>query len=139
MRHRFPALLCIAALLAACSSPMRPQEQMLPAMPDARGAAPAAIAGGGRLVVRVRVPSARVRADYIGPSTARISIDITGPTNFKKTASLRLGATGCKSKLMTLECTLNIPGLKACPSKKPCYTGSVSTFDAAKHVLSSDQ
>ncbi|MBV8154177.1 MAG: hypothetical protein JOY98_07140 [Candidatus Eremiobacteraeota bacterium] len=138
-RFRLPALICTAAMLAACSSPLRPQQSFVPAVAPAGVARSPSAAGSGTLLVRVKVPDQRTRPDYIGPSTARISIAITGPTNFKKTASLKLGATGCKSKVMTLECTLNIPGLKACPSKKPCYTGSVSTFDAAKHVLSSDQ
>jgi streptogramin lyase len=93
----------------------------------------------GALIVRIQVPRNRFKPHYVSPSTASISVKISGPVNFKKTASLKLGATGCKSKLMTLECTLNVPGLKACPTKKPCYTGSVSTYDASKRVLSADQ
>jgi virginiamycin B lyase len=93
----------------------------------------------GTLIVRVTVPRAHLKAHYLSPATASITVKIAGPTNFKKSAALSVAATGCKSKLMSLVCTLVVPALKACPTKKNCYTGSVSTFDAAKHLLSGDQ
>ena len=50
---------------------------------------------------------------------------------------------------MTLECTLQIPNLKNCPTKKHCYTASVATYDAfdaahnkippGAHLLSQEQ
>jgi streptogramin lyase len=34
---------------------------------------------------------------------------------------------------MDLQCALTVPGLKDCPSKKPCYTAAVATYDAFSH------
>jgi streptogramin lyase len=59
-----------------------------------------------------------------------MTVRIEGPTKIKATVGLVLTARGCKSKLMTLACTLVIPHLKACPAKKACYTASVATYDA---------
>jgi hypothetical protein len=140
MKSRFPALLIAAALLAACSSPLNQQQQTLPAVSNPSMASNAVAAHGtGSLVVRVTVPREHLRDHYLSPATRSISVKITGPTNVTKSASLKLGVKGCKSRLVTLACTLNIPGLTACPTKSKCYTGSISTFDAAMHLLSGDQ
>jgi streptogramin lyase len=141
---RLIGLLCFAAVLSACSSSAQTSSQILPGISSTRtasesAAAPSAYRGAGTLIVRVTLARMQLRSHYLGPATAKISVKITGPSNFKKTASLKLTGTGCKSKLMTVECTLNVPGLAACPSKAACYTGSVSTYDAAKHLLSADQ
>jgi virginiamycin B lyase len=147
-KYTLPAA-CLAACLTACSSPSQPQNGMLPGLgaPSAQFVAPQAVAGGtGTLVVRVTDDRTRIRPQYLGPTTKGMTVDITGPTNVKKTVGLGIGPNGCKSALMTLQCTLKVT-LKACPTKKKCYTGTVATYDAfaggkippGAHELSADQ
>jgi virginiamycin B lyase len=148
-RYALPAA-CVAACLTACSSPSQPQNGMLPGLnvSSARMFAPqAAMANGtGTLVIRVTDDRTRMRPQYLGPTTKGMTVDITGPTTLKETVGLTIGATGCHSKLMTLQCTLKVT-LKACPTKKKCYTGTVATYDAfaggkippGAHELSADQ
>ncbi|MBV8374847.1 MAG: hypothetical protein JO302_04995 [Candidatus Eremiobacteraeota bacterium] len=147
-KYALPAA-CLAACLTACSSPPGTHTGMLPGLnaPSARSFAPqAAMPGSGTLVIRITDDRPRIRPDYLGPTTKGMTVDITGPTNVKKTVGLTVGATGCKSALMTLECTLKVT-LTACPTKKSCYTGSVTTYDAfsggkippGAHKLSADQ
>jgi streptogramin lyase len=88
-----------------------------------------------------------MRPDYLSPATRGILVKINGPTKVKKVAGLHVNAGGCHSKVMTVACTLLIPSLKSCPTKNPCYTATVATFDAysggrippGAHELSADQ
>ncbi|MBV8148967.1 MAG: hypothetical protein JO092_07735 [Candidatus Eremiobacteraeota bacterium] len=107
-------------------------------------------ARAGTLIVRVRVARAGLRPDFTSPSTKAMTLKILGPTKVKKTvAGLTVGANGCKSTLMTLQCALTVPGLTNCPTKKTCYTAIVATYDAydkkrnaippGAHLLSNDQ
>jgi virginiamycin B lyase len=112
---------------------------------------PTAVTNGaadtGTLVVRVNVG---VQPDYLSPSTKAMTLKILGPTKIKKTiAGLTIGANGCKSTLMTLQCALKVPGLTPCPSRKNCYTAIVATYDGydakrnaippGAHVLSNNE
>jgi streptogramin lyase len=146
MTVRSVALACSTVLFAACSGGVpRNQSAFLPGGVN-NGAYNNGRIGSGALIVRVRVP---LDPDFISPSTKGMTVDITGPTNVKKTAGLTVGAKGCKSSLTSLQCNLIVPGLTACPSKKNCYTGDIETYDAfnaAKnkipkhaHLLSADQ
>lgn len=83
------------------------------------------------LAVRIGSPN------YIGAGTKSIRIRIAGPTKVRVSGALTVNAKGCKSKLVSIECTLTIP-LSACPTKKRCYTASVATYDAEKHLLSAE-
>lgn len=86
---------------------------------------------------------------YLSPSTKGITVNVTGPASVKKAAGLTVGASGCKSSLMTLQCELKVPGLQACPTARPCYDASVATYDAydsktrkiprGAHALSADE
>ncbi len=143
---RLIALCCATVLLAACSGGVpHSQSAFLPGAVNNGGYNSGRI-GSGTLIVRVRVP---LHPDFISPSTKGMTVEITGPTNLKRTVGLTVGAKGCKSSLMSLQCNLIVPGLAVCPSKKSCYTGTVATYDAfnaAKnkipkhaHLLSADQ
>jgi virginiamycin B lyase len=116
-----------AVLVAGCAG--HGQAGQTPLLPSANAAAQGATTvGTGTLTLRVRLG---LHPDYISPSTKAISVKIAGPTRVKMTvAGLTVGANGCKSSLMTLQCALTIPGLSNCPSKKNCYTATVSTYDA---------
>jgi streptogramin lyase len=107
-----------AALLTACSS-------SLPFAPPL-----ATAQATGTLVLRVRLPRAQTNPDYVSVATKGMTVDITGPTRVRRTVRLTANAKGCHSSLMTRECTLAIPHLALCPSKKNCYVGSVVTYDA---------
>ena len=141
MRVRSVFVAFAAALLAACAG--NAMHGPSPLVPDI--AAPAAT-DTGALTIRVRVP---LHPDVVSPSTKGMTVKIVGPTKFHKTVGLVLNAKGCKSSLMTLECTLQIPNLKNCPTKKHCYTASVATYDAfdavhkkippGAHLLSQEQ
>jgi virginiamycin B lyase len=129
MHMRTAAVLCAIAILAGCSGRMG-QPGLTPTISnDAALAAHAAANGKGALVMRVAMPRGGETPHYISPATQGMSVAITGPTNFKQDAGLVANAKGCKSSLMSVECTLTIPNLTACPSKKNCYTGSVTTYD----------
>lgn len=84
------------------------------------------------LASNANVPQSGIVPSYVGPSTKGMTVDIAGPTTFEKTVSLTLTVKGCKSKLMTLGCTLKI-ALKTCPGKKACYHATVRTYDAYSH------
>jgi streptogramin lyase len=142
MALRVTFTFCTLALLAACSA-RGPLGQPSAFVPSIAGQASR---GAGTLIVRVR---AGTQPDFISSSTEAMTVDINGPTRVKKTVGLTVGANGCKSSLMTLQCTLVVPGLADCPSTKNCYTGTVTTYDAynakhkkippSAHVLSADQ
>jgi streptogramin lyase len=121
MRARFLCLATAVAVLTACGGNQSPSALV----PSA--AIPAATTRTGTLMIRVRRP---LHPDVISPSTKGMTVKIDGPTKFRKTVGLVINASGCRSSLMTLECTLQIPGLKNCPTKKRCYTASVATYDA---------
>ncbi len=87
------------------------------------------LAPAGTLVVRVTENRAERSPHYLSPSTKAMIVDVTGPTTFKKIVGLTLGTVGCKSSLMTFQCALRVPGLKSCPSSKPCYTAEIQTYD----------
>jgi hypothetical protein len=140
---RLVLVLGLTAFVAGCAGHAQPgQTPFLPGPAVTNGAA----LGTGSLVLEVRI---ELHPDFISPSTKAIVVKITGPTNVKTTAGLTLGANGCKSKLMTLQCALRIPGLSNCPSAKNCYTATVTTYDAynasrnrippSAHILSRDQ
>jgi streptogramin lyase len=146
MMSRYLTFAIVAAFLTSCTSTMQqPANSLLP--PVSTNAAPVGRAQSGALVVRVTLPRDLLQPHYISPSTKAIKVDITGPVNVRTTAGLALRAKGCKSALMTLQCTLVVPDLKACPSKKRCYTASVATYDAfsggkippGAHELSADE
>ncbi len=137
------ALALMVATFTACSSSthgnafLPPSPQSVPSI------------GWGDLVLRVTTVKASMRGltpDYISPATKGLTVKIAGPTSIEKTVGLTLSATGCKSSLMTTQCTLTVP-LKACPSTKNCYVATVATYDAYKngkipkgaHQLSADQ
>ncbi len=125
---RVVLMLGCAALFAGCAA--HGQLGQSPFLPNAatNNGALLGTAGTGSLVIRVSIG---LRPDYISPSTKAMSVKISGPTSVKTTvAGLTLNANGCKSKLMTLQCALRIPGLTNCPSKKNCYMAIVSTYDA---------
>lgn len=134
------------ALLTACAS----RTQSGAFLPPSTGNASATLRGeSGALVVRVTIARSAVRGlhpEYVSPATKGMTVDISGPTSVKKTVGLTLNATGCKSSLMTVQCTLAIP-LTACPSTKKCYVATVATYDGYKngkipkhaHKLSADQ
>ncbi|HEY5425583.1 MAG TPA: hypothetical protein VIJ77_03445 [Candidatus Tumulicola sp.] len=126
---RSVALLCSIAILAACSGKMG-QSSLTPTVSNNPAfAGNAAAQGKGALVMRVKMSRRADRPDYVSPATQGMSVAITGPTNFKQSAGLLANARGCKSSLMTVECTLTIPSLTACPTSANCYTGSVTTYD----------
>lgn len=83
--------------------------------------------GSGALILRIKRPLAR--PDVISASTQAISVKITGPTAVTKVVALTVGSRGCKSSVMTLQCTLNV-ALTSCPSSAACYDGTVVTYDA---------
>jgi streptogramin lyase len=142
--RRVSLILGFAVLFAGCAS--HSQFSQTPFLPNAATDSGAAAtgtagtgvnaAGTGTLTLRVRIG---VQPDYISPSTKAMSVKISGPTRVKMTvAGLTVNANGCSSKLMTLQCALTIPGLSNCPSKKNCYTATVSTYDgwnAAKNRI----
>src|SRR6185312_5599201 len=131
MPSRLLAVLIILAF-AGCGGGAR-QSPLLPAASNAR-ISPAFSSGTtGKLVLRVTLPRSGVVPHYVGPSTKGMTVDIEGPTNIKETVGLKVTAKGCKSKLMSLVCTLEVPGLTSCPSKQNCYSGTVTTYDAYKH------
>ena len=131
--RKFALPACLAICLSACSAPPSAQNGMLPGVNVPSALAPQATVGGsGLLVIRATADRTLSRAHYLGPTTKGMTVDITGPTTVKKTVGLTLGAKGCKSALMTQECTLEVT-LKACPTKKQCYTASVATYDAFSH------
>ncbi len=142
---RLLAVALVAGFVGGCSAMTQNHNPLPPALsigdtaPNLASAGAPDMSSAGNLIVLVTVPRPHLRPDYVSPSTASLSIKITGPTKFKKSAPLKLGASGCKSKLMSLQCTLVVPSLKACPTKKRCYTATVTTYDAAHHVLSADQ
>ncbi|MBV8148966.1 MAG: hypothetical protein JO092_07730 [Candidatus Eremiobacteraeota bacterium] len=137
------AFLFAVIVVAACAGHGQGQMPLLPApAPNSNtglsgtaigsNAAISGRAGTGTLIVRVRVSSgASLRPDFISPSTKAMTLKILGPTKVKKTvAGLTVGANGCKSALMTLQCALKVPGLTNCPIKKNCYIAIVATYDA---------
>lgn len=141
MRVRSVFVAFAAALLTACAgNAMHGPSPLVPGI-----AAPAAT-DTGALTIRVRMP---LHPDVVSPSTKGMTVKIVGPTKFHKAVGLVLNAKGCKSSLITLECTLQIPNLKNCPTKKHCYTASVATYDAfdavhkkippGAHLLSQEQ
>jgi streptogramin lyase len=123
MTVRTLALFCLTVLLAACSGHTEQSPGVF--LPQSTAAAPANATGS--LEIRVR---RAMHPDYISGSTKAMTVKLAGPTKLTKTVGLLQNATGCHSSLMTLQCTLNIPGLAACPSSKRCYTLSVATYDA---------
>jgi streptogramin lyase len=141
MRIRSVFVAFAAAILTACAG--NAMHGPTPLLPDVAG--PPAF-DTGALTIRVRMP---LHPDVVSPSTKGMTVKIVGPTKFHKTVGLVLNAKGCKSSLMTLECTLVIPKLKKCPTKKHCYTASVATYDAfdavhkkippGAHILSQEQ
>jgi streptogramin lyase len=130
MHMRSVAVFCAIAILAGCSGRMG-QSSLTPTVSNDASAfgVRAAAQGKGALVMRVKMPRRGDGPDYISSATQGISVTITGPTNVKQTAGLVANAKGCQSSLMTVECTLTIPSLTACPSPGNCYTGSVTTYD----------
>lgn len=129
MHSRFVILLIILSLAACTTS----RQAFTPSTTPYSLTRPATLArspgAGGTLLVRVRVSDADVRAHYVGPSTKGITISISGPTHVSKSAGLTVNARGCKSALTTVQCSLSLSGLANCPTAKPCYTGSVATYD----------
>ncbi len=119
---RFVLVLGVAALAAGCAAHGQLGQPFLP------NAAGMPVADTGSLTLSVRIG---LQPDYVSPSTKAMSVKISGPTRVKMTvAGLTVNANGCKSALMTLQCALKISGLTNCPSKKNCYTATVSTYDA---------
>lgn len=109
---RMVAALCAVTLVSACSA--RVQESNV-------------------LPQQVQTPNESrfhtKRPNYVAASTKGMTVHIAGLVEIKKAAALTITPTGCKSRLMTLQCELNIAGLKACPSKKSCYSANVITYD----------
>lgn len=85
---------------------------------------------GGRLVIRVTLKSPRFRPSYVSTSARGMSVRVVGLENLKKTVGLSVNASGCRSKMLTRFCELQIPGLKNCPSKKNCYSAAIAMYDA---------
>lgn len=85
---------------------------------------------GGALVVRVTLKSPRFRPSYVSTSARGMSVRVVGLENLKKTVGLSVNASGCRSKMLTRFCELQIPGLKSCPSKKNCYSATIAMYDA---------
>jgi virginiamycin B lyase len=140
MHMRSVAVVCALAILAGCSGKMG-QSGLTPTVSNdiAATAAHNAAQGKGALVMRIKMPRRDDRRpNYISPATQGISVAITGPVNVTQSAGLVANAKGCQSSLMTVECTLTIPSLTACPSAGNCYTGSVTTynkFDSASNKI----
>jgi virginiamycin B lyase len=141
MPLRWVSIAGAAMLLAGCAGGMKQPGQLVPGL-----STPAS----GSLIVRVTLPAAREKKpDFISAATKGMSVIVAGPTNVKESVALTLGARGCKSSLMSAQCTLVIPGLKRCPTNANCYTASVATFDAfdaadnripgGAHELSADE
>jgi hypothetical protein len=94
----------------------------------------------GAISIHIRVPKGRRahrvrvirdgRPAYISPSTAGITVAITGPTDLTETAGLLPTSTGCSSALAGTFCTLSFAGLKPCVPLSNCYTATIATYDA---------
>lgn len=115
---------CVAILaLSACAGAS--QNVFVPSSQPAQIREP-----GGALVVRVTLKSPRFRPSYVSTSARGMSVRVVGLENLKKTVGLSVNASGCRSKMLTRFCELEIPGLKSCPSKKNCYSATISMYDA---------
>jgi streptogramin lyase len=119
---RLVTLLCAVACVTACTSRI---EQPLPSFSSS--AVPSGAGDTAALTMRVKVP---LHPHFVSPATRGMTVAIAGPTKLKKTVGLVLTARGCRSKLTDLACSLVLRGLKVCPSKKPCYTATIATYDA---------
>lgn len=122
---RIALALTISIDIAGCSHAATGGTSVLPVAPVRESGATS-----GVLLVRVSVDRTQRRPHYLSPSTKGMTVDVRGPTNFKKTVGLSVSAAGCRGKLMTLQCILRVPGLKSCSSNKACYTAEVRTYDA---------
>lgn len=139
-----PFVVSALALLTACSAHGQ-GSGFLPQSQPPLGGAPAAERGNLRITVTLPRQSGK-HARYVSNATQALTVDIAGPTKLKKTVGLTLGSDGCKSSLMTTQCTLDVT-LKPCPTSKNCYTATVATYDAiangtipkTAHELSADQ
>ena len=117
------------ATLSACANPS--SGTSVPALPNV-------VTGGGgdggALVLRVKVPLAHRRgmgANYVSTSTQAMKLQITGPTNVpEKIAGLTFSSKGCAGTLVTVSCSLRVPGLAPCPAAGNCYLASITTYDA---------
>jgi hypothetical protein len=138
---RLVAILCAVTCISACSARSHgadflPQSSISKAAPLE-----------GTLVVRVTMRRHPATPHYIAPSTKGMTVHIAGLVELKRTVGLTMSARGCRSRLMTLQCELKVPKLKACPSHKNCYTATVVTYDAfsngkippSAHALSTAQ
>src|ERR1700751_2512135 len=101
MLPRFVALSCFTLLLTACSQSVQTQRSYLPAVLTTP-------AGSGTLLIRVTVHRDARSPNYLSPSSKGMTVVVKGPTKFTKTAGLTVGANGCKSKLMDLQCALRV-------------------------------
>lgn len=122
-----PIAVVIAEISFAGCSGIR-SAPLLPPGPNA--VSPETSPTSGVLVVRLVVHSSDRSPKFLSPSSKGLTVEIKGPTKLKKTVGLIVGAAGCKSKLMSLQCGLRVGNLKTCPSKKPCYTATIRTYDA---------
>jgi virginiamycin B lyase len=134
--------------IAACSSGT--PATFVPASTSNAVSAPDTTGNGtGNLIVRVTLRTPKLTPDYVSVATRGMTVSVIGLMNLKKTVGLTVNAAGCRSKNMTRECMLEIPSLKACKSKKNCYSATVETYDAydakthtippGAHVLSAAQ
>jgi len=93
-------------------------------------------APGGRLVFPLAIPihapltkhHAVVRPRWISPSTQAMTVNISGPTNLSTVSGLTQTSPNCQVTNSGLECTFGT-SLAACPSPKPCYSITVTTYD----------
>jgi virginiamycin B lyase len=121
----------IVLFLSACSGGSHSGTYLPPSDKFAATTAPMTTrVAEGKLVVRVTLRSPRFRPNYVSVASKGMSVRIVGLENVKKTVSLASNAAGCKGKLMTRACELEIPGLKNCPSRKNCYSATITIYDA---------
>lgn len=125
------ALFVVAVLaFSACS---HASTGGIPFVPQARSAAATPAGNAGTLLVHVTVHRDRKSPHYLSPSSKGMTVDVKGPTTFEKTVGLTVRASGCESKLMTLQCALRVSNLKSCPTSKACYAATIRTYDAYAH------
>lgn len=118
------AISCIAILaLSACAG--AGQSVFVPPSQPAQIREP-----GGALVVRVTLKSPHFQPSYVSTSAKGMSVRVVGFENLKRTVGLSVNGSGCRSKMLTRFCELQISGLKSCPSKKNCYSATILIYDA---------
>jgi virginiamycin B lyase len=120
LRSSVAAFLCVAGL-AACfggASVTPPRATAVDGSHRERG----------RVVLRIRVPKHRNRrARYVSSEAKSMTVAFAGPTKVNRTLKLTPGSNSFSFMLAP------------CPTTDACYTGTIATYDANGHLLSSNQ